>query len=477
MSKARHSKVDDELKKQLSELYKKMADLCEEYSIEEEVYILDRKGNFQPSRNLYWLDVPEIESVLGEELPLAWEPDNLRKHRIETLFKALRVSSVLERKRIDSGQEDIDIRFGNELRKRGDYLYSVLVHYRAGKIQEFPGFIRRLTVVKVDPLSLQLKVLDKVHQQEIPCFCSIEEGRIYVSSNAKFTDLAREIARAFEAPIDCGIALRSVLEEAIDTIPEFLREFSIRLMRIIESAETETSSITELQMPEQTLAVYNKTPTEFQRPTILEAPSTPLARYVESVPPLHGSSGIDRRQLSEPVLTGRKSSRALVTDVLGEAVEIDKVAEEWIDERPFISTTKKDSEIREIEKIGMRLSMEFEQSQGRNPEDVSAQNLGYDIRSKTPDGSFRYIEVKARAMEGEIVLTGNEWRKACELGNDYWIYIVVNTKAPELYTLQNPAERLEPKKKVEVVSYEVVRYVVENWKDLATKEKWLHDGR
>jgi len=119
----------------------------------------------------------------------------------------------------------------------------------------------------------------------------------------------------------------------------------------------------------------------------------------------------------------------------------------------------------EIEKIGMRIAMEFELTQGRSPEDVSIQNLGFDIRSKAPDGSFRYIEVKARAREGKIALTPNEWLMAHRLGNEYWLYAVINAKEPELYTIQNPAEKLKPEEEVEVV-----RYMVANWKDVARRE-------
>jgi len=123
-------------------------------------------------------------------------------------------------------------------------------------------------------------------------------------------------------------------------------------------------------------------------------------------------------------------------------------------------------EDREIEEVGMRIAMEFELAQGRDPEDVSAQNLGFDIRSKAPDGSFRYIEVKTRAREGKIALTPNEWLMAHRLGNEYWLYVVVNPKTPELYTIQNPAEKLKPEEEVEVV-----RYIVTDWKNAATKER------
>ncbi|MCX7689022.1 MAG: DUF3883 domain-containing protein, partial [Fimbriimonadales bacterium] len=114
----------------------------------------------------------------------------------------------------------------------------------------------------------------------------------------------------------------------------------------------------------------------------------------------------------------------------------------------------------EIEAIGMQVALEYERQQGRTPEDVSAQSLGYDIRSQAPDGTVRYIEVKARATTGAVVLTPNEWLMAQRLGDDYWLYVIENAAtAPELHTIQNPTAKLEPQ-----VVAEVVRYVVADWK-------------
>jgi hypothetical protein len=131
---------------------------------------------------------------------------------------------------------------------------------------------------------------------------------------------------------------------------------------------------------------------------------------------------------------------------------------------PVDDTLKED---KEIEEIGMKIAMEFEISQGRKPIDVSTQNLGFDIRSELPDGTCRYIEVKARAREGKIALTPNEWLMAHRLGNEYWLYIITNaTKNPELYTIQHPAVKLQPDEEVEVV-----RYIITDWKNVANKEK------
>jgi hypothetical protein len=134
---------------------------------------------------------------------------------------------------------------------------------------------------------------------------------------------------------------------------------------------------------------------------------------------------------------------------------------------PKILTDDMLKEDKEIEEIGMKIAMEFEISQERKPIDVSTQNLGFDIRSESPDGTFRYIEVKARAREGKIALTPNEWLMAHRLENEYWLYVITNaTKNPELYTIQNPAAKLQPEEEVEVV-----RYIVSTWKNVANKEK------
>ncbi|MFA4925089.1 MAG: helicase-related protein [Candidatus Aminicenantales bacterium] len=107
----------------------------------------------------------------------------------------------------------------------------------------------------------------------------------------------------------------------------------------------------------------------------------------------------------------------------------------------------------EIEAIGMRIAMEYERSQGREPEDVSKENLGFDIRSKGQDG-IRYIEVKSRANEGGVALTQNEWFKAKRFKNDYWLYIVTNAGTnPILNIIRNPAENLTPAERIEVVRF------------------------
>jgi len=107
----------------------------------------------------------------------------------------------------------------------------------------------------------------------------------------------------------------------------------------------------------------------------------------------------------------------------------------------------------EIEKIGMEIAMEYEKKEGRKPEDVSRENIGFDIRSKGKE-EIRYIEVKARKEEGNVALTPNEWFKARRFKEKYWLYIVVNAATnPVLFLVNNPADNLDVMEKVEVVRF------------------------
>ena len=130
------------------------------------------------------------------------------------------------------------------------------------------------------------------------------------------------------------------------------------------------------------------------------------------------------------------------------------------------TTSKEMISDEEVEKIGMEIAIEYEKTQGREPEDVSKENLGFDIRSKG-EKETRYIEVKARKDEGQIVLTPNEWFKAKRFKGEYWLYVVCNAiKSPTLYIIRDPAENLKMEEKVEVVRFVVP---LDEWKNKGVK--------
>lgn len=118
----------------------------------------------------------------------------------------------------------------------------------------------------------------------------------------------------------------------------------------------------------------------------------------------------------------------------------------------------------EIEAVGMQEALQHEEAHGWQPEDVHSENLGFDIRSVrySDDGTFddiRYIEVKARAREGSIRLSANEWKKAKRFQDKYWLYIVTSagTEKPELTKIQNPAAKFKVDEDIYATGYIIPR--------------------
>ena len=113
---------------------------------------------------------------------------------------------------------------------------------------------------------------------------------------------------------------------------------------------------------------------------------------------------------------------------------------------------------KEIERIGMEHARRYEEEQGHTVEDVSAKNLGFDLRSTTPNGEIRCIEVKARAKRALVVLTSNEWETAEQLKDSYFLYVVLNAETqPERYIIQNPTDKVAVEERFDV------RYQVPLW--------------
>ena len=98
---------------------------------------------------------------------------------------------------------------------------------------------------------------------------------------------------------------------------------------------------------------------------------------------------------------------------------------------------------RETELTAMQVVMEHERVQGRQVEDVSAKDFGYDVTSlDLRTGELKLIEVKGLAAEtGTILLSPNEHRVAEDRPDCFWLYVVTNCAAePQLQeTIQDPA--------------------------------------
>lgn len=118
---------------------------------------------------------------------------------------------------------------------------------------------------------------------------------------------------------------------------------------------------------------------------------------------------------------------------------------------------------REIERIAVRVAWGYEESRGCTVRDVSAPELairagleaypGFDLLSRHPGGEERAIEVKGRAGIGDIELSENEWARACNLRDRYWLYVVYDCAGvhPRLLRVQDPFGKLLARRKGGVV--------------------------
>jgi hypothetical protein len=85
----------------------------------------------------------------------------------------------------------------------------------------------------------------------------------------------------------------------------------------------------------------------------------------------------------------------------------------------------------------MALAVRYEQTAGRQPEDVSARNLGFDLLSSGDGVEYRRIEVKGLAGTGSVMITENEMNAASKHKDTYWLYVVENcaSSTQRIYTI------------------------------------------
>ena len=107
----------------------------------------------------------------------------------------------------------------------------------------------------------------------------------------------------------------------------------------------------------------------------------------------------------------------------------------------------------DVEAIAMEVAAAYEASFGAEVEDVSRPEParraglpdwpGFDLRSRRP-GEERAIEVKGRAASGTVEMSDNEWARACNLRDAYWLYVVFDcaTPRPRLLRVCDPVGRL-----------------------------------
>jgi len=127
-----------------------------------------------------------------------------------------------------------------------------------------------------------------------------------------------------------------------------------------------------------------------------------------------------------------------------------------------------DPEVREqfeadVERVAIQRAWAWEESEGAIVKDVHTPELaraaglndnpGFDLLSIRPDGQRRSIEVKGRVRSGDVEVSRNEWARAINLGDAYWLYVIYDcgTPAPRLVRVQDPFNKLLAKVKGSVL--------------------------
>jgi len=131
---------------------------------------------------------------------------------------------------------------------------------------------------------------------------------------------------------------------------------------------------------------------------------------------------------------------------------------------------------RRSEKAAEDSAVAYETVRGWECQRVGHLKLGFDVRSlgpanpqtgyRDPVEGIRCIEVKGRTQGQSIRLTTNEWYKATQLGDSYWLYVVwdpFGTPNPEPLRIRNPVKHLDHSKREVITAryYDIAAEAIE----------------
>ncbi len=164
-------------------------------------------------------------------------------------------------------------------------------------------------------------------------------------------------------------------------------------------------------------------------------------------------AGLDRLVIARHGPVRHVASALVLPPTMSTAAQINAILEDI------------DPEVRRKSEIAAEeIVIAYERARGWECERVGHLKIGFDIRSlapadpqtgyRDPVHGIRRIEVKGRQRGQAVRLTTNEWYKAQQLGDTYWLYIVwdpLDQPNPVPVMIQNPAKHLDHVKR-EVVA-------------------------
>lgn len=282
---------------------------------------------------------------------------------------------------------------------------------------------------------------DSVADERLMMVCQSKDGGFHITSPAKFIDLhtPTEFAKPIEPP--AVVSNDDVVQWSFEKIT--MQQFEDTKAHVIKDAaarkeylqEAFTRVIMDLQVQIQEL-----------QGKVLLGDNKVQEKILHKQQRINELIQKKQARLDSLELMSQLSPKA--PEVLGCAYVVPLTQVEYVG---HYGMSRDD----EAEAIAMQTAMDFERSINWIPQDVSANNEGYDIKSVSQEELKRYIEVKGRsAGDGSVMLSENEMNRLAQLGDAAWLYIVMNCKSePELYRIQNPAKALKFELKSKGVQY------------------------
>ena len=179
-------------------------------------------------------------------------------------------------------------------------------------------------------------------------------------------------------------------------------------------------------------------------------------RYTEKARSGDRIAGIELERIKQQQ-RGLAERRALALLEASRAVELIRAGEVEVLATALVQPSQDIEDIKardaEVERIAVEVVMAYEATQSASVADVSTPAKarlaglndypGFDVFSRRATGE-RGIEVKGRVGTGDVELTENEWAKALNLREKYWLYVVFDcgTATPRLVRVQDPFNKL-----------------------------------
>jgi Domain of unknown function (DUF3883) len=434
--------------------------------------IRDPRNILMPPARIFFEDVPGLAEQFPPEL------QNHLIRRPEGAWRAMRAAGVRDLSAavathvVELGDHGADDELRARVRQRVPQLGRVFDPVAPGSLGQLRETIDGLTFVTTTDLqirhTLQVFHIDTDVHSVSALFLPAESALYVAGAQARrpWLAIAKELVRALIPDVPPGTLAPSValvLEASSPTTAsEMLDEAGIPRLTEVDEAPipahlveafggNEALSDEEWPGPSmehgggEPVAVgaattdqdHEKSKRSAEEELAVTLAGVPSTRAADESPSAASGPGRTRPREGQRVPTTRGKLRSYVAPSSGESAASERDAAE---PQPALSP---------VDLAGVARVLAFERAQGRDPREMPHGFPGYDVESLEEDGGVeRYIEVKSMSGVWDsygAALSRAQFRKAQELGERYWLYIVERAEHTnhKIRRIQDPARKVD----------------------------------